>query len=478
METDEPWRELLFAVSGLRQELGAEVYPGIGSPVLIVILESAEHAHRLRSLTELLSAQYVLFSRLELNIVSRTDELSDLDGALAPLLPRCRAALKAKASIGSEMLCDLADEVALSVRSVSSEVDELLRDSAVHAADAFAGALTDVVRPASDHAGPIQPFHSVELKNFRAFAEQAFPLGTVNVVEGLNGTGKSSLVEALEILWSGTSIRKPTDVRPEEYDRALVRDGQDGWMIVGNTEATGDAVSASRTSKRNRSVGRNVLVLEAADDVALSPSERRFSSLLEVTGLAIPALLATAEDLNREAKADLDRILSKLGIAPLLRRNARGIDHVRRGLRTLADRGHPPYARVAEAEAKLSEACSSLNIVYAPLGELMELRGIEELRDQAARLSHDLRTDSEFTEAVGAVQTHLNDVAGSAADRARFGRIGGATRFGLSGGVRSRVPTSRPRPRCSDRIGGEVAGHSGRPTARRVRASAAYWSDR
>src|SRR4051794_3203068 len=69
----EPWRELLFALSGLRHELPGLGAPALGTPVAIAVVRDRVAADRLRALIEDLSQQYVLFSRIELNVVVETD---------------------------------------------------------------------------------------------------------------------------------------------------------------------------------------------------------------------------------------------------------------------------------------------------------------------------------------------------------------------------------------------------------------------
>ena len=90
----EEWRQLLFAGSALRHHLADDGSAAFGTPVILAVVDD-EGRHRLRELAEDLAQHYVIFNRVDLNLVLRSD-LTDpdrLDDALAPLLPRCREAL-------------------------------------------------------------------------------------------------------------------------------------------------------------------------------------------------------------------------------------------------------------------------------------------------------------------------------------------------------------------------------------------------
>ncbi|HSH39906.1 MAG TPA: ATP-binding protein [Chthoniobacterales bacterium] len=221
---EDPWRELLFAVSGLRHQLREGRPPAFGTPVLIALLENEEQERRLRCLIEDLSERYVLFSRVELSVVVGEGTPLEIDRALAPLLPHCRDAIRQEVVIGHQVLESLAVEIQESISLLPKAVDEPLRARADEVARAYGSHLAEVMRGPETGAFRPTPWSSVSLENFRSFAAAEIPLGTLTLAEGLNGTGKSTLIEALEILWAGTSQRKPgrrnvEGVRPASFAR-------------------------------------------------------------------------------------------------------------------------------------------------------------------------------------------------------------------------------------------------------------------
>jgi hypothetical protein len=104
-ERKEFWRELLFAVSGLRHHLRGASSPALGPPILLAVVNEDEAKH-LRGLAEDIAKDYALFSRIEINIV-RADLLGVDDGqlvdlALAPLLPRLRSAFDEGTTVATQ----------------------------------------------------------------------------------------------------------------------------------------------------------------------------------------------------------------------------------------------------------------------------------------------------------------------------------------------------------------------------------------
>ena len=98
---DEDWRQLLFAGSALRHQLRADGPSAFGAPVVLAVVDDTG-VRQLRGLAEDLSREYMLFARVDLNLVPRSalGDRSRLDDALAPLLPRCRATLGQEISKG------------------------------------------------------------------------------------------------------------------------------------------------------------------------------------------------------------------------------------------------------------------------------------------------------------------------------------------------------------------------------------------
>ena len=77
-------------------------------------------------------------------------------------------------------------------------------------------------------------------------------LGPVTVISGPNGGGKSSLLEAMELVWAGTSQRKPIGVGGAEYARHLPRNGAGDFQVTANGhKVTQVAESAKADLARN-----------------------------------------------------------------------------------------------------------------------------------------------------------------------------------------------------------------------------------
>jgi energy-coupling factor transporter ATP-binding protein EcfA2 len=420
---DEPWRELLFALSGLRHELQNGGSPALGTPVVVALLQNDESAHRLRRLIEELGQQYVLFSRIELNVVVATgrDPIdSNVDVALAPLLPRSRKALMQGTVIDRETLRTLGDELKDAVRKSVATLPELLRPSALGVAESYAERLAGLIT-ASASADSFAPttWDSVHLRDFRAFADQEIPLGSLTLVEGLNGTGKSSLVEALELLWTGTSQRKPPDETAANYDEHLARGGNHAWSITGYRRTVdGEAVSQTVSESGSHTPGalaRNVFSQDGSLDIAREKGTQRYEELLRITGLAIPELLEECERLNREAKSQLDSLLARLQIAPTKSINARSLEHVSEALRSVAGGSAPSASEVTNLQTQLVEEAKSHGLVFQPFETAtLSAEAVETLQRLAEDLAGRLQSSEEFT----GIAQELHEVARRSAVRA------------------------------------------------------------
>jgi hypothetical protein len=416
----EPWNELLFAVSGLRHELRGGASSAIGTPTVVAIVQGQEHERRLRTLVETLSDRYILFSRVELNVVVDDGNPVDIDRALAPLLPLCRTALREGIAIGTEVLGTLADELKASVIGLADSAEKELHEHADLAARRYAEALSAIVRPRPDGESPtLIPFGRVELHNFRSFADGQAPLGQMSLVDGLNGTGKSSLIEALEILWSGSSQRKPADESDDVYDRHLAHDGTGSWEIVayeGNT--TIEPLRRSRTDDRGlRGLPRNLLSQDGSIDIVGEPAAARYAELLRVTGLAVPELMSECTRLNREARDGLNRVLSKVGIASV-KANMRGLDAVRSGLANSTPHALPPADRIRTAEEELSKLAGTIGIHYRPAEVTVDKELLDELATEALAGAAVLRPTGAFTRKVAEANAGLLQAASTAEKRA------------------------------------------------------------
>ncbi len=289
------WRQLLFAGAGLRHNLGGDGPATFGPPVILALVDD-EGWRRLRDLAEDLAANYVLFNRVDLNLV-RSNALNNrerLDDALAPLLPRCRTMLDQEIS-----------------RADVKRFWKMLR-AEVHSA---AGALDAIFGPHRDRAGaeladrlvadnedapelpPPFPLPKLSIRHFRSIREADIELAPVTIVHGPNGGGKSSLLEAMELIWAGTSQRKPATVPADEYARHLPRNGNGDFRITSQEHAIATVATVPCAE-----LGRSVLTQESVAALVSQSPEERYNALLTTTGLEMPDLTARAQTLLDDAK--------------------------------------------------------------------------------------------------------------------------------------------------------------------------------
>ena len=145
--------------------------------------------------------------------------------------------------------------------------------------------------PSSDKVVNNQPFiQSLKLKKFRDFPIQRdFDFGKVNLIFGRNGSGKTSLLEAIELFYCGRTKRNPTSSLP--YN--LVMDFVDGRtekaltsrksQIFRDRNLAWYGQPEVKTNKLYQSFAQfNFLDTDAAVDLADSPSriENDLSRLL------------------------------------------------------------------------------------------------------------------------------------------------------------------------------------------------------
>jgi hypothetical protein len=295
------WRQLLFAGSALRHHLADDGSAAFGTPIILAVVDD-DGRHRLRELAEDLAQRYVIFNRVDLNLVLRSD-LADpdrLDDALAPLLPRCREAL------GQEISKDevkrfwkaLEDEV----MRAAAGLDSIFSAHREAVGQQTATALVAESASAPDLASP-WPLDRLRLRNFRSIGEADVALSPITIIHGPNGGGKSTLLEGLELVWAGTSQRKPATVSAGEYARHLPRNG------VGEFEVTGDGGEVVRdvADEARAELGRCVLTHEAVEALVSQSPDDRYSALLATTGLEIPDLATRTATLLDDAKKSADR---------------------------------------------------------------------------------------------------------------------------------------------------------------------------
>lgn len=421
----DPWRELLFALSGLRHELRHGNAAAIGTPVVLALLEREEDALRLRGLVEELTQQYVLFSRVELNSLVLSEPDFDLYRALAPLLPRCRQAIKNRTVLDRELLATLASELQEEVSALGEKLEASLRERGDEVIREYGARLARLVEEGAPPARePLDTWDRVRLANFRSFEAEELDTEELTLVDGLNGTGKSSVIEALEILWSGTTQRKPLDDDGQDYDRHLARNGENEWSVMGwrdDPDHSEQVVSQTAPPTEAVRLSRNVFTQDAGTDIASETRARRYAELLRMTGLAIPELLLESEKLNREAKTELDKVLGRLRIQPLRAINMRAADHVRKSLADGATWMLPPFDAVRDAEARLGQDAKELGLAFRgpDLRPDSSENNLERLKELGSTLADSLRTSDDFIQLARECHEDLVSQANECEQRAR-----------------------------------------------------------
>ncbi|HEX2071015.1 MAG TPA: AAA family ATPase [Thermoleophilaceae bacterium] len=328
-ETVDPgaWRQLLFAGSGLRHHLAGDRAAAFGTPVILAVVDR-EAKRALRSLAEDLAQNYVLFNRVDLNLVLRddVDDVEKLDDALAPLLPRCRALLGQEISKGEVQRFWNALQV--EVLRTAQGLDPMFGEFRESAGRLGATALVGDSGNAPSLPSP-SPVKHLAVKNFRSAHEVDVELAPITVVHGPNGGGKTSLLEALELVWAGTSQRKPSNVSASEYARHLPRNGAGEFFVKG------DDIEVTRVADQPQGeLGRCVLTHEAIAGLVSESPEDRYSALLATTGLEIPDLNARTASLVAAAKEAADEALAKARLPTLPRKDSHGSRHLISSLKT------------------------------------------------------------------------------------------------------------------------------------------------
>jgi hypothetical protein len=322
---DVVWQQLLFAGSGIRHHLSGDGPSAFGTPVIFAVVE-LEAGRQIKALVERLARDFAVFNRVDVNIVPR-DHLNgadDLDDALAPLLPRCRSLLGKE--ISRQEVQRFWAELRANVETAAEELDpsfSAMREAAGRdAADALIGESGE----AEDLPSPA-PLRKMALRNFRSIEKMDLDLWDVNVIHGPNGGGKTSVVEAMELCWAGTSQRKPGDVRAAEYERHLPSNGDGEFSI----EIDGRVVN--RVSERpTAELGRCVLTHEAMTTLVSEDPKSRFAGLLSITGLEVPDLDRRTKELVDVAKSTANDVLVEAGIAPLKHARVRSLEHLKDAL--------------------------------------------------------------------------------------------------------------------------------------------------
>jgi hypothetical protein len=305
----------------------------------------------LRELVEDLARRYVIFNRVDLNLVLRSDLIDPerFDDALAPLLPRARRALGQEISRAEvERFWNSLEREIMRAAAGLGSIFSGYRDSAGRAAaEALLKARTHTPELAAPH-----PISTLRIRNFRSIGEAEVELAPITILHGPNGGGKSSVLEALELTWAGTSQRRPPDVPPEEYERHLPRNG------VGDFEISADGGSdvTGVTAEPRAELARCVLTHEAVASLVSQSPDERYASLVTIAGLEVPDLARRTTALVEEAKRAADSALRKAALPTLPRRDTRSENHLRAALQSSFSSHLPAAHDVVGAEAALAAA--------------------------------------------------------------------------------------------------------------------------
>jgi RecF/RecN/SMC N terminal domain len=330
---DAAWRELLFAVSGIRHQLRGQKAPAIATPIVVGVVAKGSTG-RLRVLVETLVQEYAIFSRVDLNLLELEEpgeavDAAAVDRALSSVLPKVRDALNEKVTVAGRDVDEFWGELD---EQIQMAADNLIGDfGEARTADAVAR-VQRVIRgsEAPTQGARLAPICSLDLKNFRSFNEEDFKLAPVTIVSGPNGSGKTSVCESMEILWSGLSRRVPPDVGDHALFEAHLRHKGSPFEVSGCFR-DGEPVRVDDLSEEPRvALGRAVLAQEAVTILADGNPKERFRAFLETSGLEIPEFEAELQGLRKDVRRDLDGTLEEAGLVAVHAANETARSVIRR----------------------------------------------------------------------------------------------------------------------------------------------------
>ncbi|HEV7529165.1 MAG TPA: AAA family ATPase [Solirubrobacteraceae bacterium] len=346
---EEQWRQLLFACSGLRHHLAADTRTAFGTPVILAVVD-AYGERAMRELVEDLLRRYAVFNRVDLNLVRREDTAAEesLDTAMAPLLPCCRRMLGSE--ISRRDVIHFWDVLREEVKDAARGLDKRFGEYRQAAGDALAELLVGDSASAGELPAP-HAIHTVEIEHFRSFTHADVEFTQATVLHGANGSGKSTVLEALDLLWASTSQRKPAYASATEYARHLPHNGAGEFAI----RSAGQTVSSVDNEPRAQ-LERCVLTQDFVTALANSSPAERYERLLTITGLEIPDLDPRTKRILTSAKQAADEALGAAGLPRLPSTNTAALAFLDRELGSVFARRLPPVDELRAVEEALALA--------------------------------------------------------------------------------------------------------------------------
>jgi energy-coupling factor transporter ATP-binding protein EcfA2 len=412
------WRQLLFAASGLRHHLGTEGPTAYGTPLVVAIVDpNGERV--LRRLVEDLAYRYAVFSRVDVNLV-REEDLTDtdaLDTALAPLLPYCRSMIGT--TISRQDVRRFWQALRDNIHTAAAELDPIFGEHRERAADDLSDALIGSSDVAAERPSP-RRIEWLRVKNFRSFDDARLDLAQATIVHGTNGSGKSSILEALELLWAHNSQRRPAGVPADQYAKHLPRGGSGAFAVRGRfADADEDLTVDSVSQSPQAEMARSVLTQEAITALVNAAPAERYASLLAVTGLEVPELDPRTKRLLDESKAQADAALHAAGLPSLPRANVRGLDHVRGALAGGFARKLPGTDDLATAERAVEKAAGGAYVAQAWSLTDGVVDAVVQADAEVDRLAADLEPRSDVVAALDGAADALRQAASPLRNAAR-----------------------------------------------------------
>jgi hypothetical protein len=330
------WRELIFAIGGLRHQLRGADGPALGAPILIAVVPSVG-VDPLRSVVEEIARDYALLARVEINILDA--DLDDgghaLDRALSSCLPRVREALEERTTVTpqdvAEFWVELRAEVKRGADGLKGDFGDSLADEAARRILLQLKEGVTARQGATSEPGlPPAPVSKLELRSFRSFRSEQVELPSVAIVYGSNGGGKTSLCEALELVWSGWTQRIPDQVSSQEYGAHLARGGEEPFSVRWQEEGGEQWQELDRVRDfPSVPIGRTVLAQHLLAELASNSPKDRFRAFLATSGLDLPDLENVAGKIRASTRQEADAALAEAGFPPLRAVNASSRSHIR-----------------------------------------------------------------------------------------------------------------------------------------------------